>query len=537
VAAMGGTTKLENIHTLVFKGEAAITIVGRARTPTEEDPVAQIKNLVETIDFLNSRAAFDYDIELGEFNRHRREVYTKYGLSGAMRPVGYMMVNDSVGTYRGVGAVSPNGLSARAIHDTPETLLHRSIVEIMRSVSSGGSTTQFTKNQEFNGKMCRYGTAHAKDGETLGLYFDLNSKLLEGYEIVETDVLVGDVSVQYIFEDYRPVEGLMLPHRLKIRRNGKDFANAQYTSITTGDSSSADVFHVPESIAGDAEKASAGDFVPLKLTRLAPGIFHAEGFSHNSLVVEFPNYVVIVEAPPSEVQSKILARLLRRQMPLKPIRYVVPTHLGDHTGGIRLMVALGADVLAEKRHEPELRRILETHHSYPKDELEIRRDSRPSKRIGSLETFDSKKAITDGNRTINIYAIPDSPRAVPMVVAYLPREKILFESDLYSPGQPLDGPAAANLFKFIEKNELSVDTIAGGHGPSGSFADFARVVKPLLISNSSTSQLKLGSVRGEVGLVMAILSRARSRYREARPPLLGELASFVAAALVSFLLI
>ena len=65
-------------------------------------------------------------------------------------------------------------------------------------------------------------------------------------------------------------------------------------------------------------------------------------FSHHSMVVEFPDFVAIIEGPYTEAQSMTLERLIEDNIG-KPIRYVIPTHPHyDHTGGLRGLAAAGA---------------------------------------------------------------------------------------------------------------------------------------------------------------------------------------------------
>ena len=73
-----------------------------------------------------------------------------------------------------------------------------------------------------------------------------------------------------------------------------------------------------------------------------------------------------------------------------------------------------------------------------------------------------------------------------MLVAYLPNEKVLFVSDLYSPGNPVaPGDQTTNaytLYTFLMNAHIPVDRILGGHGGIGPFRDLdklmANVPKP-----------------------------------------------------------
>ncbi len=89
------------------------------------------------------------------------------------------------------------------------------------------------------------------------------------------------------------------------------------------------------------------------------------------MIVEFPKWLAVVEAPYTEAQTQTLLRALQQQFPGKPIQYVAVTHHHyDHLGGLRGVAATGATVLVSKGHEPEVRRLIETPHTHPADELE-----------------------------------------------------------------------------------------------------------------------------------------------------------------------
>jgi hypothetical protein len=94
-----------------------------------------------------------------------------------------------------------------------------------------------------------------------------------------------------------------------------------------------------------------------------------------------------------------------------------------------------------------------------------------------VEGVAQAKVLTDGERTLELRDVPN-PHVVGMLMAYLPTEKLMFVSDLYSPGavvQPGD-PNATALFMAVTAANLAVDRVVGGHGAVGPFRDLARVV-------------------------------------------------------------
>jgi hypothetical protein len=89
-----------------------------------------------------------------------------------------------------------------------------------------------------------------------------------------------------------------------------------------------------------------------------------------------------------------------------------------------------------------------------------------------------KKAISDGKQSLVLYAFTGSPHAEPMVMAYVPGSKVLFQSDLWFPATGGAGnPAAKQLYDSIKALKLDVKTNVGGHGGVAPFAELENAVK------------------------------------------------------------
>jgi glyoxylase-like metal-dependent hydrolase (beta-lactamase superfamily II) len=93
-----------------------------------------------------------------------------------------------------------------------------------------------------------------------------------------------------------------------------------------------------------------------------------------------------------------------------------------------------------------------------------------------IEALDTeKKVLTDGERSVEVYPVSTS-HVEGMLVVYLPREKLLFVSDLFSPGAPRQIPAfCQELLDAIQQHHLQVVGIVGGHGnKAGSLTDLRK---------------------------------------------------------------
>ena len=465
VEAMGGRAALESVQTLALRGEGTRTRVGQIAETGGEDQTGQLTQLTETIDFANERAAFDYDLVIGEFMQHRTEVLTTH----EGEPVGW-----NTGPDRPNIVTSPNGIFSWATQNSPEMLLRRNVITVALAAADTASADATADERQFNGQASLHGTAELPSGEQIDLFFDPETGLLDGFTALDTETMLGDVEAEYVYADWRAVNGLTLPHSVTIRKEGRPYSSAEYASVTINDSGALDIFAIPEDALDQAEQVAAADgaWAPLQLNEVAPGVYHAVGYSHHSMVVEFPSFVAVVEGPYTEAQSLTLARLVEEQLG-KPIRYVAPTHPHyDHTGGIRGLAALGATVMVAGGHEAEMRGIVEAPHTNPPDELARRASG--GEEVGTVEVFSGMTVIEEGDRRLELYEVTTIPHVNPKVLAYVPGAGALFQSDIFF-GAP--GPDTTALYEAISDLGLEVETIVGGHGgtlPYSTLEDAAR---------------------------------------------------------------
>ena len=435
-----------------------------------ESPAPELSNVTETADLVNGRASLDYELKNGDFTQHRHEILTRRGDSPSAPPVGI----EIVGT-RPIVATSPGGLFSWGTQNSPEFLLRRNIVTVALAAADSMSDSEPAQDKELDGRMLKFGTAKTRDGEEIGVYFDPQSKLIAGFEAIDTETMLGDVPAQYLFSDYKAADGIMLPHHVTIRKGGKDYSDVRFTAVAINDPQALSVFAIPESASVEADRAAAGEYTPLSLTKVADRLYLARAYSHNSLVVEFPSSIAVVEAPYTETQSKVLARLIREQFPNKPIQYAAVTHHHyDHIGGVRGIAAEGATLLVASRHEPAIRELMDARHTRPPDELEKRRSQGMA---WKGEFYEGKHILAEGNQALELYVVEGSPHAEPIVLAYVRNVRALFQSDLWFPGTGGAGsPAARQLLESVRKLNLRVDTNVGGHGGVAPFSELVSAV-------------------------------------------------------------
>src|SRR5262249_50696295 len=98
----------------------------------------------------------------------------------------------------------------------------------------------------------------------------------------------------------------------------------------------------------------------------------------------------------------------------------------------------------------------------------------------NVEGIKGMKSLTDGERTVELLEVPN-PHSAGMLVAYLLKEKMVFVSDLFTPGTPVEPSNkngidnAAPLYGAMTAAKLDVARIVGGHGETAPVADLAKV--------------------------------------------------------------
>ena len=181
--------------------------------------------------------------------------------------------------------------------------------------------------------------------------------------------------------------------------------------------------------------------------------------SYDSVIVEFKDYVMMLEAGQSEARGLAYIAETKKLIPNKPIRYVMNTHPhSDHTGGLPALVAEGATIITQKNNEAFLDKALNTPRTLLNDTLA----KNPKK--AKIEAVAEKKVYSDGTRTVELYHVSPVPHSNGLMIAYIPKEKILFQGDfsLPAPGQPANDHVKA-LVPILEKLNLDFDRYINVH--------------------------------------------------------------------------
>jgi glyoxylase-like metal-dependent hydrolase (beta-lactamase superfamily II) len=316
-----------------------------------------------------------------------------------------------------------------------------------------------------------------------------NDNILERVITWYPDPVLGDKMVELRWSDYRDIgNGVTYPFRLHAHMGdhpripgGHNWLDLRINDVRINVADAAQV--MPDALR-NAPLPTQNRVVSASL---APGVVLIGGGSHNSVAVEFKDFVTVIEGPLSDERTNAVVAEVHRLFPGKPIRNLVNTHNHfDHLGGVRGFVAEGATVITDERNRNFYQRVVLAPQS--RTLQPDRLSQRPFASTGSgtpvLQTFTDKYKISDGNQTIELYHVEGLNHSDNMAIVYLPKEKIVINADLYGPppaggNLPNVNANAVALFRNIKRLNLDVAQHVPLHGNPGSNADFERIVGPV----------------------------------------------------------
>jgi glyoxylase-like metal-dependent hydrolase (beta-lactamase superfamily II) len=332
--------------------------------------------------------------------------------------------------------------------------------------------------------------------------FDPQTGLPVRVRTLDYDNIWGDVTYDLVYSDWRDFNGLRVPMNRKYELNGRLVQESQLTALQINPPVDAAKFQVPAELRADAAKPAGGnlpyqwvirrqfigtymdsDHVSydtkgsqgLRLNEIAPGVFHVVGGTHNSLLVEMSDHLVMVDAPVSDGQSLWVVNQAKQRFPGKPIRALVLTHHHmDHAGGMRGVLAEGAVLVVGQGAGAHYRKALAA-------PIFRNPDIKPMdfSQVQILEVPESHVMSDATGRQVIAYVIQDNPHAKAMLMAYVPHARLGFVTDIWSPGVPLPdkpNPALVSVVRTVQRAAIQPERFAGGHGGTAPYETLTKLV-------------------------------------------------------------
>jgi glyoxylase-like metal-dependent hydrolase (beta-lactamase superfamily II) len=300
-----------------------------------------------------------------------------------------------------------------------------------------------------------------------------NKAPVEGYiddagyvDRVETRIdnnVLGDIVWDAVYTDWKDFGGFKFPSHI-VQYQG----DPKYFELAVSDVKTNVPVDLTPPARGGRGRGGERRAAPEPAAEDLGGGFWLVTGGYASVVADFKDYIVIIEGPQNDMRAQQIITEAKKLVPNKPIRYVINTHAHfDHAGGLRAFVAEGATIVTHKANKTYYEKIFKDPHTLAPDKLS---QMNPPPKV-KVEAMTEKKVITDGEHTIELYHVDGSTHSEGMIVAYLPKQKILIEADEFNVGAA-NAPAPANINPYhtnllanIERLHLDVDRIIPIHLP------------------------------------------------------------------------
>lgn len=439
-AALGGPEQIQSLRTLRLEGEAYAHNIGQHVNANGDPPRENLNGFVRTLDFENLRA--------------RSEGLRSPTVITPVDPYRQVLSLDGDVAFSAGGFT--DNTASRTTRNSEEVARDRRVefflhhpVGILRAALDPAAKLD-NRRSEKGEELVDITTAR---GETITLAVDPETDLPASVASTTYHNVLGDVTITTVFEDYRDIQGLRLPMRLTSTIDRWPYGGVAVATYTID--ASADGLAAPDAVKAMPTVAQAPSVM---VEPMAPGVWALGAAGSHSLVVEFSDHAGVVEPYGSEARTLAVIAKARELVPGKPLTKMVVTHHHfDHTGGLRAAISEGLTIVAHEASRQLFEDLAQRKHRIRQDALA--KNPQPLK----LETVGDRAVVSDPLRTMEIYYASGNPHADTLLFVYLPRERILFQGDLFLPAFARQ-PYAPNFVDHITRLKLRVDRQVAVHG-------------------------------------------------------------------------
>jgi hypothetical protein len=449
VEALGGADRIRDVKALTIQGTGTAPNAGQNRMPDDELPVWRINEYSRRIDLVNSRMRVQQVREAqflfaGDLLQRQTQ-----GLDG---DAAYNVAAN--GTITRAGAI--------AARDRRNELLHHPVTLLRRILET--DVTLSNLRARAGERLVDVAMA---DGDPVTIGIDATTHLPTRVVSMAANPNMGDVAIETRFADYEDAAGLKLPRRLTTKMDQYLQLDLQVSSNTV-DGKVSDL-----ALPAEMKAAKAPEPPPVVVTvePVANGIWWLAGSgNHRSVVFEFDDHLVLFEAPVNEARTKAVIDKARTLSPKPLTKAIVTHHHFDHSGGLRAAIAEGLTIVTHRSNEAFFRSLVARQHTIAPDALEKNR------KLVTFELVDDHLTLKDASMEVQLYHLLDNPREGTNIYAYVPRDRMLVQADLYD-ATWLRHSWGENVLQNLDRRGLKVERSVPVHGVIEPFAQMVRNIK------------------------------------------------------------
>jgi glyoxylase-like metal-dependent hydrolase (beta-lactamase superfamily II) len=318
----------------------------------------------------------------------------------------------------------------------------------LRAAKEGGANATL-ESRTVKGVKYDVVTVNTAAGGKLVGYID-DKHVLQRVETWIDNAVLGDTLYESVYSDYRAVDGIKFPYKIVQAQGGYPVYDLNVRDVKVNPELTFTPPAPPNAPAATSDK-------------LGDGVYLISG-GYSVIAIDFDDHITLLESGQNDARAAAVIAEAKRIIPGKPIKSVVNTHPHfDHSGGLRAFVAEDITIVTHETNKKYLEKVL----AQPRAA-----GPQPNGRRPKIEGVGDKTVLTDGKRRVELYRLKAFGHHDGMLVAYLPKERVLFQADAYNP-QAADAvpptpanPFNASLLANIERLKLDVERIVPVHAPS-----------------------------------------------------------------------
>lgn len=493
--ALGGAERLAGVKTIAMKGTVKHWEPEQSMVPGGDMRFAAESTFELSADFASHAVRIDWA------KNYAYPAPRKWSFSEIVtREAGYVIGVDSTGrTKQSLESNPPAHAMSGLRLATVQRELRRASHSLLLEMRSRPDKVRPSPDVTLGG-VTHPAVSYDAGNAAYVVLFDPKSGLPARIRTLDYDNVWGDVTYDLVLGDWQTMGGVRVAASQKYELNGRVVGDVRISEVSTNGQIAPERLEIPAAVKASAAKPAGGD-VPwqwvirrqfigtyldsdnpsfdtrassgLRFAELAPGVQHVVGGSHNALLVELSDQLVVFDAPVSDAHSNWVINAAKAKYPGKPIRHLVLTHHHmDHAGGLRAYLAQGATLVVGKGSIEHYRKVLAAPVTR-NPELKTRDFSR----VQIVEVA-GKHVISDGKREVSAHLI-ENPHATATLIGYVADARLAFVTDIWSPGrdplpQKISSPLAA-LVNAVKQAGIAPLRFAGGHGSTADYAPLSNL--------------------------------------------------------------
>ena len=300
---------------------------------------------------------------------------------------------------------------------------------------------------------------------TVNAYIN-DDDMIAGVETWVEDNFMGDFHIVQVYDNYRELDGVMVPQSIEQLRGGGGLSGA-YISAADANPANLNELMTPPQAGGGGRFGGPGrrgggpggggapaEPDPMDMVVDLGGGAYLITVAYQALAVEFEDHVKVFEAGMAESVGEDIIAAVTAAIPDKPLTHIINSHPhSDHTGGIVPLIRHGATLVTHQNNAAFLDMALNTPRTLlGQDDLNA-----------NVEGVSGVHVYEDSMNRLELHSVPNM-HTDGMLVAVLPNQGVMFQADFTLPAEGAEAnPFVRTLAQYVADNDVQFEQYIAVH--------------------------------------------------------------------------